>query len=100
MMTTMMRIMRIGIDLVYVIKNMGKHKNRNKHPFYLQSENESLDIVLDDTKFAVIQDNVGEYSILNFTGGNKIIVKQVKDDNDEYARNCIMEILEYLQRKI
>ena len=28
-----MRIMRIGIDLVYVIKNMGKHKNRNNHAY-------------------------------------------------------------------
>lgn len=55
---------------------------------------------LDQRKYVVVDEDDGSISIYNITPRYHIRILNYKSNDIEYARNCIMESLDYLKRDI
>lgn len=95
----MMRIniMHIGQNMVTKYINMGRKRHKHKKSsFELLTES----VELNPDKFVIIKEAEGQYAIFNNINEGRIMIKRVKDTDDEYAFNSIVEILNYLQLEI
>lgn len=55
---------------------------------------------LDKRKYVVVDEDDGSISIYNITPRYHIRIVNYRSKDEEYARNCIMETLDYLNRDI
>lgn len=59
-----------------------------------------MSLELDKRKYVVVDEDDGSISIYNITPRYHIRIVNYKSKDEEYARNCIMETLDYLKRDI
>lgn len=65
-----------------------------------KKKNNFTSLELDKRKYVVVDEEDGSISIYNITPRYHICIVNYKSKDQEYARNCIMETLDYLKRDI